>query len=162
MCFHRRQEIASQTEQSDQSPGSGQPQNKTASTSLYLSMREVAIPSKSQAMSLWRRCFTTSAAALNHQKSRPHPIPCSQILSHGVKNATPSDHPNAYDNSEIRIQGFIRSVRKQKRFAFAEISDGSTIQPIQAILSPDQATKYVNSKPPRLRNHEFQLFPAAS
>lgn len=40
------------------------------------------------------------------------------------------------------MQGFIRSVRKQKRFAFAEISDGSTIQTLQAILTPDQAAEY--------------------
>lgn len=41
------------------------------------------------------------------------------------------------------MNGFIRSVRKQKRFAFAEISDGSTIEPVQAILKPAQAAGYV-------------------
>lgn len=41
------------------------------------------------------------------------------------------------------MQGFIRSVRKQKRFAFAEITDGSTVQPLQAILKPEQAAEYV-------------------
>jgi asparaginyl-tRNA synthetase len=41
------------------------------------------------------------------------------------------------------VNGFIRSVRKQKRFAFAEISDGSTVEPMQAILKPAQAAEYV-------------------
>lgn len=47
------------------------------------------------------------------------------------------------------MNGFIRSVRKQKRFAFAEISDGSTVKPLQAILNPSQAAEYV------LRGPEF-------
>jgi asparaginyl-tRNA synthetase len=40
------------------------------------------------------------------------------------------------------VQGFVRSVRKQKHFAFAEITDGSTIQSLQAVLTPDQASRY--------------------
>ena len=43
------------------------------------------------------------------------------------------------------MHGFIRSVRKQKRISFAEISDGSTIEPVQAILQPAQAAEYVFS-----------------
>jgi asparaginyl-tRNA synthetase len=47
------------------------------------------------------------------------------------------------EDKEVKINGFIRSVRKQKRFAFAEISDGSTVEPLQAILKPAQAAEYV-------------------
>lgn len=40
---------------------------------------------------------------------------------------------------EIEINGWIRSVRKQKRIAFAALGDGSTIDSIQAVLKPEQA-----------------------
>jgi asparaginyl-tRNA synthetase len=43
------------------------------------------------------------------------------------------------EDQEVQVNGFIRSVRKQKKFAFAEISDGSTVEPLQAILKPAQA-----------------------
>jgi len=41
--------------------------------------------------------------------------------------------------SKVKVAGLVRSIRKQKRVAFAHISDGSTFQPVQAILSPDNA-----------------------
>lgn len=41
--------------------------------------------------------------------------------------------------TSARIQGLIRSVRKQKRVAFARISDGSCYETVQAVLSPEQA-----------------------
>jgi asparaginyl-tRNA synthetase len=50
-----------------------------------------------------------------------------------------------YENEKITLKGFIRSVRKQKRFAFAEISDGSTVKSLQAILTPEQAAEYEGS-----------------
>lgn len=49
--------------------------------------------------------------------------------------------PRTYENQEITLKGFVRSVRKQKRFAFAEISDGSTVKSLQAILTPEQASE---------------------
>jgi hypothetical protein len=33
-------------------------------------------------------------------------------------------------------------VRKQKRIAFAAVGDGSTINSLQAVLKPEDATKY--------------------
>lgn len=53
------------------------------------------------------------------------------------------------------MHGFIRSVRKQKRIAFAEISDGSTIEPVQAILQPVQAAEYVFLLCARMAHHGF-------
>lgn len=44
---------------------------------------------------------------------------------------------NAQKN--ITVNGWIRTVRKQKKVAFAAISDGSTFEPLQAVLKPDQA-----------------------
>jgi asparaginyl-tRNA synthetase len=44
---------------------------------------------------------------------------------------------------EIQVKGYVRTIRKQKRIAFAAIEDGSSLQPIQAVLTPDQAQSYV-------------------
>lgn len=41
--------------------------------------------------------------------------------------------------SIIKVNGFVRSVRKQKNVAFAVIGDGSTLDPLQVVLSPEQA-----------------------
>jgi len=93
-------------------------------------------------MQIWRRTFATSVARLGSNQStstRPVILRCAQILQDSKK-----DRPCSIENQEISINGFIRSVRKQKRFAFAELSDGSTIQPLQAILKPEQAAEYVN------------------
>jgi asparaginyl-tRNA synthetase len=43
------------------------------------------------------------------------------------------------ENEVITINGFVRSVRKQKRVAFAALADGSAMQPLQAVLTPAQA-----------------------
>ncbi|KAF2685750.1 asparaginyl-tRNA synthetase [Lentithecium fluviatile CBS 122367] len=39
----------------------------------------------------------------------------------------------------LTVNGFVRSVRKQKRVAFAAIGDGSSLQTVQAVLTPEQA-----------------------
>ncbi|OGE53183.1 hypothetical protein PENARI_c008G01039 [Penicillium arizonense] len=85
-------------------------------------------------MQIWRRSFATSVARLsNSSATRPSISRCAQILQ-ASKGGTCS-----FEDQEVRVNGFIRSVRKQKRFAFAEISDGSTVEPMQAILKPAQA-----------------------
>lgn len=96
-------------------------------------------------MHTWRRTFATSVARLG-SSSIPHSriaaLRCAQILQ-----ASKADGPCTLEDKEIKINGFIRSVRKQKRFAFAEISDGSTVEPLQAILKPAQAAEYVHRGP---------------
>ncbi|KAN0070036.1 hypothetical protein V8E54_011617 [Elaphomyces granulatus] len=87
-------------------------------------------------MQTWQRGLATSLKELTRQFStslRPTPQRCVQLLQ--------SDRTCNFENEEVRIHGFVRSVRKQKRFAFVEISDGSTSQSLQAILTPDQATE---------------------
>ncbi|RMZ87542.1 hypothetical protein DV736_g5226, partial [Chaetothyriales sp. CBS 134916] len=44
----------------------------------------------------------------------------------------------------VTISGLVRSVRKQKHVAFAHIQDGTTYQPIQAILDPQLAGSITN------------------
>ncbi|KAH7039096.1 mitochondrial carrier domain-containing protein [Macrophomina phaseolina] len=39
----------------------------------------------------------------------------------------------------VSVDGWVRSVRKQKRIAFAAVGDGSSLAPLQVVLSPEQA-----------------------
>ncbi|KAJ4291199.1 asparaginyl-tRNA synthetase [Kalmusia sp. IMI 367209] len=39
----------------------------------------------------------------------------------------------------LTLYGFVRSVRRQKRVAFAALGDGSSLQTVQAVLTPEQA-----------------------
>lgn len=92
-------------------------------------------------MQIWRRTFATSVARFGFSptsNSRPALLRCAQILQSSKKEG-----PCSLEDQEVKVNGFIRSVRKQKRFAFAEISDGSTVEPLQAILKPSQAAEYV-------------------
>lgn len=41
------------------------------------------------------------------------------------------------DNAQVT--GWVRSVRKQKKIAFAALGDGSTLDSLQAVLKPEQA-----------------------
>ncbi|PGH18645.1 asparagine-tRNA ligase [Polytolypa hystricis UAMH7299] len=113
------------------------PQTPPHSSPLYNAGR--AEP-ETKTMRAWRRCFTTSAAGLSRQTPPLQPAltqRCAQLL-----NAPKQANGDAavLDSREVRVKGTIRSVRKQKRFAFAEISDGSTVVPLQAILTPADAS----------------------
>lgn len=52
---------------------------------------------------------------------------------------------SAADN-HIGINGYIRTIRKQKRIAFASVQDGSSIHAVQVVLSPEQAAPLVFSR----------------
>ncbi|XXH01987.1 asparaginyl-tRNA synthetase [Hypoxylon texense] len=41
--------------------------------------------------------------------------------------------------SEVKVDGFVRSVRAQKRHCFVSFGDGSSLEPLQAVLPADQA-----------------------
>lgn len=56
-----------------------------------------------------------------------------------LKNSQPA---NGSKREDITVTGFIRSVRKQKRVGFAAIGDGSSIEALQTVLTPQQAEKY--------------------
>ncbi|KAI9750031.1 MAG: hypothetical protein M4579_006637, partial [Chaenotheca gracillima] len=47
-------------------------------------------------------------------------------------------------NEPVVAHGFVRSVRRHKRVCFAVIGDGSTIKPLQVVLSPSQAQGLTN------------------
>jgi aspartyl/asparaginyl-tRNA synthetase len=45
----------------------------------------------------------------------------------------------ARDDEVVRVQGTIRTVRKQKYQAFAAITDGSSPRKLQVLMTPEQA-----------------------
>jgi hypothetical protein len=51
---------------------------------------------------------------------------------------------------KVRIQGLVRSIRKQKNVAFVAIRDGTTFDSYQAILHPDKAKEYGCERIPNL------------
>ena len=58
-------------------------------------------------------------------------------------------------SSTIKVDGLIRSVRKQKKIAFARLNDGSTLEPIQAVFpDPALAKEYVLACGIRYGNQE--------
>ncbi|KFY39881.1 hypothetical protein V495_05703, partial [Pseudogymnoascus sp. VKM F-4514 (FW-929)] len=61
------------------------------------------------------------------------PSPTASLLSVAKLLATPAD------DGERQVYGFVRSIRKQKTRAFAAIGDGSSLEPLQALLTPAQA-----------------------
>jgi aspartyl/asparaginyl-tRNA synthetase len=50
-----------------------------------------------------------------------------------------SPSPSLSDGQTLKVDGYVRTVRKQKRVAFAAIGDGSTLQTVQAVLPPELA-----------------------
>ncbi|OKL60541.1 hypothetical protein UA08_04344 [Talaromyces atroroseus] len=88
-------------------------------------------------MRTWRRSFSTSIIRYSQSSALGscNRLRCAELLN----VSSEKDKAREFENENVTLKGFIRSVRKQKRFAFAEISDGSTVQSLQAILTPDQA-----------------------
>jgi asparaginyl-tRNA synthetase len=81
-------------------------------------------PVAPSALATWhrgRRCISSSS-----------PTTIASLLS----STPPQAHPSSGD---LTLNGFVRTVRKQKRVAFAAIGDGSSMQTAQAILTPEQA-----------------------
>lgn len=60
-------------------------------------------------------------------------------LQHKVRIANLLERDASSD--QVEVNGWVRSVRKQKRIAFAALGDGSTIDSIQAVLKPEQAAE---------------------
>ncbi|GAB7352202.1 hypothetical protein MBLNU459_g2677t3 [Dothideomycetes sp. NU459] len=73
------------------------------------------------------------------------------LLQHSAKSDSTAP-------AEIEVEGFVRTIRKQKRIAFAAISDGSSMQPVQAVLKPEQAESLTTGAAVRLRG-EWQKCP---
>jgi hypothetical protein len=80
-----------------------------------------------------QRCLklTSSHARRLYHSSGP---PCPTVAK--LLNSSPSDE-------NVTVNGFIRSIRNQKARSFAVIGDGTSLEPLQALLTPVQAQRYV-------------------
>ncbi|KAF2444172.1 mitochondrial carrier [Karstenula rhodostoma CBS 690.94] len=79
---------------------------------------------------------------------RPWPTRCSStssiapsiaaLLNPSSASSSPP-RPASSPGELLTLNGFVRSLRKQKRVAFAVIGDGSSLKTVQAVLTPEQA-----------------------
>ncbi|TGO08853.1 hypothetical protein BTUL_0188g00010 [Botrytis tulipae] len=61
--------------------------------------------------------------------------------------------PENVDEVKVNVNGFIRSIRNQKKISFASIGDGSSVQPLQALLTPQQAERLSTGTAVRLTGY---------
>lgn len=47
-----------------------------------------------------------------------------------------------HDSASVIVTGFVKSVRRQKRVAFAAVNDGSSPDGLQAVFDPETARTY--------------------
>jgi hypothetical protein len=87
----------------------------------------------SMVRSCLRRCIRSlkpSRAFHVSSAFRDAPPSIAQLLDLGPVNS-----------GNVIVNGFIRSIRNQKQRSFASIGDGSTLEPLQALLTPEQAQR---------------------
>lgn len=97
-------------------------------------------------MSIWRIsrdrvCQASKSFRISRPLSSQAKPTQSQRIATLLHN---SGRPDSNASKEIQISGFVQSLRKQKKIAFAAIKDGSSLQPLQAILTPAQAEECVS------------------
>jgi hypothetical protein len=92
-------------------------------------------PSDKFEMKTWRglshRTLRTNTS-IRWSSTIQKPANIASLLKSSVDNTNES-------SPEIEVNGYVRTIRKQKRIAFAAVGDGSSLQPVQAVLTPDQA-----------------------
>ena len=57
-------------------------------------------------------------------------VASSSILPPTIRQLLSAPAPNA----RVHVNGWVKSIRRQKNVAFAVISDGSSAQPLQAVI----------------------------
>lgn len=80
------------------------------------------------------------ALALRHPRcsSTFCPTAIAELLRPAAPLSSSARH-TPLDGETLTVNGYIRTVRKQKRVAFAALGDGSTLQTVQAVLPPQLA-----------------------
>ncbi|RAL62024.1 hypothetical protein DID88_002512 [Monilinia fructigena] len=83
-----------------------------------------------------------------------YPTKSSQLSVAKLLGTSPKD----IDEVKVNVNGFIRSIRNQKKISFASIGDGSSVQPLQALLTPQQAERLSSGTAvPRIPPYTFPL-----
>ena len=92
-----------------------------------------------------RRAVAAQAHVFTFCRLRQNSTFCPTNIAALLRPASPlSSTPQGASESEtLTVHGYVRSVRKQKRIAFAAIGDGSTLSTVQAVLPPQLAEESV-------------------
>ena len=77
---------------------------------------------------LWVRCSSSRSLS---------PPTIAALLRQSPPSLSSQQPPSS--GGTLTLNGFVRSLRKQKRVAFAAVGDGSSLQTVQAVLTPEQA-----------------------
>jgi len=105
-------------------------------------------------MRAWRTapCGTRSLRPPHSKAQTPErPFSCSRVRLSAGRAKSVADllrKDEAVDH--VAVDGWVRSVRKQKRIAFAALGDGSTVESLQAVLGPDDAANLSHGTAVRL------------
>ncbi|KAF2835926.1 mitochondrial carrier [Patellaria atrata CBS 101060] len=83
-----------------------------------------------------RASFSPFLNQLRSNVRRSSTVTRPNIASLLHPTSSPSTTSKPSEGATISINGFIRSVRQQKRVAFAAIGDGTTFEPLQVVMSP--------------------------
>lgn len=89
-------------------------------------------------------CFASSNRPLSSRRLTTVPNVASLLAQQHFRS---SSQTNVSEGDTVRVNGFVRTVRKQKRVAFASISDGSCLDAVQVVLSPEHAEGLVQRPP---------------
>ena len=84
-------------------------------------------------LSLRLPLWLSSRSRQIHNSPQNSAIPIAQLLARAPDQSANPD--------TIEVNGRVRSVRRQKTRAFASIGDGTSLEPLQAVLTPEQAEK---------------------
>ncbi|KAH0363150.1 asparaginyl-tRNA synthetase, partial [Aureobasidium melanogenum] len=116
-------------------------------------------------MKTWRgfnQCALRANNFVRWSSTTQKPASIGSLLKSSAEN-------NDETAPEIEVNGYVRTIRKQKRIAFAAVGDGSSLQPVQAVLTPDQALslstgdaiklrgKWQKCPPGKAQTHELQV-----
>lgn len=100
-------------------------------------------------MVIWRTSYSSKLATLSRLTVRA--IQTSAGRNHAVTQRPsiaellrPSNLPDGDSERTLVVTGFVQSIRKQKRVAFAALNDGSSLEPVQVVMSPVHAEEYVH------------------
>lgn len=86
-----------------------------------------------------KRVYASKGPRILHLECPRHGL---HTAARPVKSIAALVNTSELDQSqEIRVNGFVNSLRRQKKVVFATIRDGTTLTPIQALLDPTKAAE---------------------
>ena len=85
-----------------------------------------------------RAGFTTDLTLRSFSSCRRSFIALPTTIARLQELESKSEH---HGTKHVALHGYVRSVRKQKSVAFAALFDGTSLDPAQVVLRPDQAER---------------------